>query len=188
MKCKYFDLNDIRRDRLKARILSIKHDRIQELRLRNVKQLCGRLPHNGESFFIETTKSFNAFTFIVYLIKTAGYVDDLYIATYSINKRIISSLLRWKEAGKIGTIHIHISETIKFRTPDDFKRLLELKQQGLISISTGWTHKKVSCMKTPIGYYVVEGSGNYGENAMEEQYVFTQSKQIYEFRKSKSNY
>lgn len=183
---KYFHLNDIRKERLNARILCLKFDRIQELRLRNVKQLCGRLPADGECFFIETTKSFNAFTFIVYLIKSAGCVEELYLATYSINKRIIASLLRWKEAGKIGEIHIHISETIKFRTPEDYKRLLELKEQGLITLSLGWTHKKVSCMKTPLGYFVVEGSGNYGENAMEEQYIFTQSKQVYEFRKSKS--
>ena len=37
-------------------------------------------------------------------------------------------------------------------------------------------------MDTAAGCYVVEGSGNYGENAMEEQYVFLKSKKIYEFR------
>lgn len=185
MRYKYFDLNDIRKERLNARIICLKYDRIQEIRLRNVKQLMGKLPDDGECFFIETTKSFNAFTFIVYLIKSTGYVENLFIATYSINKRIISSLLRWKEAGKIGTIELHISETIKFRAPDDYKRLLEMQNQGLISLSIAWTHKKVSCMKTPNGYFVVEGSGNYGENAMEEQYVFTQNKSLYEFRKRK---
>ena len=37
-------------------------------------------------------------------------------------------------------------------------------------------------MSTESGYYVVEGSGNYGENAMEEQYVFLNNKKVYDFR------
>ena len=179
---RYFDVDELKRSRLNARMWSVKFERLHELKLRNVKDLCGRLPDDGECFFIETTKSFNAFTFIVYLIKTTGCIENLYIATYSINKRIIASLMKWKTAGLIGSVHIHISQTIKFRSPSDYRRLTELAENDEIKLSLEWTHKKVSCMKTPAGYFVVEGSGNYGENAMEEQYLFTQNKGLYEFR------
>jgi hypothetical protein len=183
VKNKYFELDDLQGERLKARLYSIRFERMHYMKLRNVKQLCGRLPEDNECFFIETTKSFNAFTFIVYLIKSAGFVEELFIATYSINQRIINSLMRWQESGMIGKIEIRISATIKFRTPGDYARLLKLAEEGRITLTLGWTHKKVSCMNTTAGYFVVEGSGNYGENAMEEQYLFTQNKALYEFRR-----
>uniref|UniRef100_UPI00259157D0 hypothetical protein n=1 Tax=uncultured Bacteroides sp. TaxID=162156 RepID=UPI00259157D0 len=136
--------------------------------------LCGRLPRENEAFFIETKKSFTAFTFIVYLIKNAGQVRHLYIATYSTNERIINALLRWREKGLIGSIHLHISET--------YERLMLLHQDGEIELSFAWSHKKITCLDTSAGFFVVEGSGNYGENAMEEQYVFLKNKEVYEFR------
>ena len=115
-------------------------------------------------------------------MKHAGYVNHLYIATYSTNERIINALLRWRDKGLIGDIHLHISETIKFRMPKIFTRLVELQLDGVISLSFAWSHKKITCLDTASGYYVVEGSGNYGENAMEEQYVFLKNKEVYEFR------
>jgi hypothetical protein len=69
--------------------------------------------------------------------------------------------------------------------PAIFERLTALRDNHVIELSFAWSHKKVTCMQTQSGYYVVEGSGNYGENALEEQYIFLQNKQIYEFRSGK---
>ena len=179
---KYFSIDDIQKERNNARLYSARFERLHFFRIRNLKDLCGRLPGEEEVFFIETTKSFNAFTFIVYLIRHAGRVDNLFIATYSINDRIISSLVRWKEAGLIGSVEIEISESIKFRMPRIYERLEQLSRTGRISVRYEWTHRKVSCLKTPAGQFVVEGSGNYGENAMKEQYIFCKSEKVYEFR------
>lgn len=82
----------------------------------------------------------------------------------------------------IAGIHLHISETIKFRMPQIYERLSELCRRGIIGLSLAWSHKKITCFDTGTGFYVVEGSGNYGENAMEEQYIFLKSKEVYEFR------
>ena len=92
-----------------------------------------------------------------------GQVNHLYVATYSTNERIINALLRWKEKGFIGVIHLHISETIKFRMPKVFERLMQLYREGTIELSFSWSHKKITCLDTTAGYFVVEGSGNYGE-------------------------
>lgn len=138
-------------------------------------------------FFFETTKSFNAFTFIVYLIRHAGVIDSLFIATYSINDRIINSLLRWKQNGLINNVTIEISESIKFRMPKIAQRLDLLQSENKISVIYEWTHRKVTCVKTNTGLFEIEGSGNYGENAMKEQYIFCKSKEIYEFRNNQSS-
>lgn len=179
---KYFNIYDVQTEMLKSKIYSHRFEIMMEFKLNNLKELCGRLPNENEIFFIETKKSFTAFTFIVYLVQHTGYISNLYIATYSTNERIINALLKWKEKGKLGNIHLHISETIKFRMPKIYERLLQLKKDGTIILSFAWSHKKITCMETSSGCFVVEGSGNYGENAMEEQYIFLKSKQVYEFR------
>lgn len=175
-------MRELQREMSDARLYSRRFELTQTMKVNTLKELCGRLPGNNEVFFIETKKSFSAFTFIVYLMKYAGQVRHLYVATYSTNERIINALLRWHGKGLIGTIHLHMSETLKFRMPQVYARLLKLHEEGTITLTLAWSHKKVTCLDTGRGYYVVEGSGNYGENAMEEQYVFLKSKEVYEFR------
>lgn len=183
----YFTLEELQMERLNARLYSHKFERMHNLKLDNLKSLCGRLPEDNECFFIETTKSFNAFTFIVYLIRHAGTIENLFIATYSINDRIINSLMRWKESGLINEVTIEISESIRFRMPKIAQRLDLLQSENKIAVLYEWTHRKVTCVKTPIGLFEIEGSGNYGENAMKEQYIFCKSKEVYEFRNNKSS-
>lgn len=139
----YFNLEELRREMSDARLFSRRFETMLTFKLNSLKELCGRLPRENEAFFIETKKSFTAFTFIVYLIKNAGQVRHLYIATYSTNERIINALLRWREKGLIGSIHLHISETIKFRMPKIYERLMQLHQDGEIELSFAWSHKRL---------------------------------------------
>ena len=178
----YFNLDELRKEMRSSKMYSQRFEMMLTFKVNNLKELCGRLPGDNEIFFIETQKSFTAFTFIVYVMKQTGKIDNLYIATYSTNERIINALIRWKEKGMIGTIHLHISETIKFRMPKIFERLTQLHNDGIIKLSFAWTHKKITGMQTASGNFIVEGSGNYGENALEEQYVFLKNEKVYEFR------
>lgn len=178
----YFDLADLQKEMMDSRLCAQRFESMIAFKVNNLRELCGRLPEDDEAFFIETKKSFTAFTFIVYIIKWTGRVNRLYIATYSTNERIINALLRWRDKGLLGDIHLHVSETLQFRMPKVFARLVDLHRCGVITLTCSWSHKKIACMDTPCGKFVVEGSGNYGENSMEEQYVFLKNKHIYEFR------
>ena len=102
----YFNLEELRKEMSDSRIFTRRFETMLTFKLNSLKELCGRLPKENEAFFIETKKSFTAFTFIVYLIKHAGQVNHLYVATYSTNERIINALFRWKEKGFIGVIHL----------------------------------------------------------------------------------
>ena len=185
MKNEYFSLAELEAELSRSRRFLDSFDAAMLFKVDSLKRLTGRLPRPGEIFFIETTKSFTAFTFIVHVLKAVGHIRHLYIATYSTNERIINALLRYKAKGQLDTIHLHISETLRFRMPEIYSRLLELRDKGEMELTFAWTHKKVTCMDTPQGTFVVEGSGNYGENALEEQYVFIQSEKVYEFRSGK---
>lgn len=154
----------------------------QTFRVQSLKKLTKRLPERGEIFFIETMKSFSAFTFVVHVLKETGHINKLYIATYSTNDRIVSALVRYRGKGLIDDIHLHISETIKYRMPLVYDRLMRLQEKGVLKLTTAWSHMKITCMATDKGFFVVEGSGNYGENALQEQYVFINSKNVYDFR------
>ena len=98
----YFDLKDLQREMTDSYLYSQRFESILTFKLNSLKELCGRLPGEGEAFFIETKKSFTAFTFIVYLIRHAGRINNLYVATYSTNERVINALLHWKGKGKLG--------------------------------------------------------------------------------------
>lgn len=180
-----FNIQDLNKELKDNKCFADSFENEMTFKVKSLKQLLGRLPDDNEIFFIETQKSFTAFTFIVHVLKTAKHIHHLYIATYSTNDRILNALMRYKNQGQIDSVHIHISETIKFRMPEIYNRLLQLADDNSIELSFAWSHKKVTCMDTDLGCFVVEGSGNYGENALEEQYIFLKSKKIYEFRCNK---
>ena len=81
----YFDLDDLQREMTDSYLCSQRFESILAFKVNNLKDLCGRLPEENEAFFIETKKSFTAFTFIVYIIKWTGRVNHLYIGTAPTN-------------------------------------------------------------------------------------------------------
>jgi hypothetical protein len=166
-----------------SKALRLQFDAVHLEKLKTLKMLCGRLPDENEVFFLETTNSFNAFTFIVYLIKHAGRIDDLFIGTYSINQRILDSLSTRISENEIGNICLYIAESIRYRMPKVKDRLdIMTKEFPYFQVEYAWTHKKVIAARVGDACFVVEGSGNFSENSAEEQYIFLRSKRIYEFR------
>lgn len=183
---KYFRLDDIENKKRYAKHFSARFERIETIRLNNLKDLIGRLPEENEFFFIETRKSVSAFTFIPYVINNAGRINNLFIATYSINSRIINALCRFQDKGLLANVDIEIGESIKYRSVSTHRLLEQMVAERNWLITYAWTHRKISCMETDIGKFVSEGSGNFGENAQIEQYLFYKSEKLYEFRNHKA--
>ena len=156
---------------------------IHTKKVENIKNLIGDFPSENEIFFLWTLKSFNSFTFIPYIIKYAGAITNLTFTTYGINARIVNSLTRWFDKGEIKNIHIVIAESIKYRMPKVVDLMESIfKQRKNIKVDYVWNHSKISLVKTSNHHFVIEGSGNFSENAAFEQYVFLNNKNIYDFR------
>jgi len=153
------------------------------IKIENIKNLVGNPPEVGQAYFLWTLKSFNAFTFIPYLIKENGMINELVFSTYSISDRILDALLRYMDKGLIDQVSILISESIKFRVPRIMERLSQINLPSF-HVIYGWNHSKVTLIQTKNGQYVIEGSGNFSENAQYEQYLFLNSPQVYQFRKT----
>ncbi|MFZ4705387.1 MAG: hypothetical protein ACOYMF_05205 [Bacteroidales bacterium] len=153
-------------------------------KVETIKQLIGDLPQAGDIYCLWTLNSFNAFTFIPFMIKEHGVIHDLIISTYSISTRILHSMINYIDKGMIENVHITISDSVKFRLPKVNEQLVSLNNRDNFNVNYTWNHSKVTLIRTPVGYYVVEGSGNYAENAQFEQYIFLSSEPIYNFRKN----
>ncbi len=142
-----------------------------------------RLPSPEEIFFLDTENAFNAFTFIVMVAKTQS-IKELLASTYSINIRVIESLMELHDNGFIDSITLMVSDSLIKRNPTTIDLLSALvKSRPNIKVVYTWNHSKVSLMRTENNHYVVEGSGNWSENALIEQYVFVNSQDVFEGRK-----
>ncbi len=150
-------------------------------KVNSLKQLLGRVPGQGEIFFLWTLNSFNAFTFITYVIKHFGKIKQLTFSTYSINERILTSLVKWYDKGCIERIYICISDSIRSRVPKVNDQLQAFASTRNIDIGYAWNHSKVTLIQTAEHHFVVAGSGNFSENALNEQYIFLNDEQIFNF-------
>jgi len=160
----------------------------------NVNKLEGqlkRLPTAEEFFFLQTNNSFNAFTFVSFVCKNLK-VKKLYASTYSISRKTISALMELHLFGMVDEITLLISDSMIKRNPMTIDMLLGVVAgHKNIHVLFGWNHSKVCLLETSPGpseggesnYYVIEGSGNWSDNAAVEQYTFANSKGLFEFRK-----
>ena len=150
-------------------------------KVHSLKDLLGRVPLKGEVYFLWTLNSFNAFTFITYIIKYFGCIKQLTFSTYAINERILTSLVRWYDKGSIDSIYICISDSIRSRVPKVNDQLQAFASTRNIEIGYAWNHSKVTLIKTDSHHFVICGSGNFSENALNEQYIFLNDERIYNF-------
>lgn len=152
-------------------------------RIESLKKLIN-IPGANECTFLWTMNSFNAFTFVPFCISHYGHIDELYLSTYTISRRIADALIKQVDLGTIGNVNVLVAESLKFRMPAVIDHLNALMTtRPMMHIDYGWNHSKVTCIRCGDNYLVLEGSGNWGENAQFEQYVLINSKEIYEFRK-----
>lgn len=141
-----------------------------------------RVPTPEEFFFLQSDTSFNAFTFIPFIAKRFP-IKELHATTYSISKRVIDALIELHDSGIIEQITLLISDSMIKRNPTTIDNLMAMaKNRPNLKVLYAWVHAKVCLMKTHDAFYVIEGSGNWSENAHYEQYVFANSKEVYDFR------
>lgn len=153
--------------------------------INNLTELIKKLPEQDECFFLETAKSFNAFSFVNLLIQERGCIDELFIATYSINTQFINSLQCYILEGKITKFNLLITDSIKHRMPKIYESLMAIASKNSnFNVTLKWSHKKVICARVKDDYYVIEGSGNLSDNSAIEQYLFTNCKALYGFRRN----
>lgn len=158
-------------------------EKYDSISIENLKDLAGKLPLPGEIFFLWSLKSFNAFSFIKYVITERGRIDELILSSYNITKMIFETLMRLVDNRLISHLHLTLSDVAKTRFPQIYDLVNgESAKRDQVDVLYMWNHSKVSLMRSGDDHFIVEGSGNFSENSRHEQYIFMNSKEIYEFR------
>lgn len=141
-----------------------------------------RVPTPEEFFFLQSDTAFNAFTFIPFIAKTHP-IKELHASTYSISRKVIEALVELHDKGMIEQVTLLISDSMIKRNPITIDNLMSVcHSRPNFKALFAWSHAKVCLIKTHDFHFVIEGSGNWAENAHYEQYVFANSKGLYDFR------
>jgi hypothetical protein len=151
-------------------------------KLKSLEENLKRLPSPEEIFFLQSDNAFNAFTFIPYVAKNHP-IKELHASTYSISRKVIDAMIEMHDRGMIEQITLMISDSMIKRNPLTIENLMAMAStRPNLKVVYAWSHAKVCLMKTHDFFYVIEGSGNWSENAQYEQYILTNSKGVYDFR------
>ena len=141
-----------------------------------------RIPTSEEFFFLQSDTAFNAFTFIPLVAKVFP-IKELHASTYSLSRKVIDALIEMHDKGQVERITLLVSDSMIKRNPLVIDNIMAMaKSRPNVTVLYAWVHAKVCLLKTHEHYYVIEGSGNWSENAHYEQYVFANSKGLYDFR------
>jgi len=141
-----------------------------------------RVPTREEFFFLQSDTAFNAFTFIP-LVANVYPIKELHASTYSISRKVISALIEMHDKGQIERITLLVSDSMIKRNPLTIENLMAMAStRPNVTVLYAWVHAKVCLLQTHEDYFVIEGSGNWSENAHYEQYTFANSKGLYDFR------
>lgn len=141
-----------------------------------------RVPTREEFFFLQSDTAFNAFTFIP-LVANHYPIKELHASTYSISRKVISALIEMHDKGQIERITLLVSDSMIKRNPLTIENLMAMaSSRPNVTVLYAWVHAKVCLLQTHEDYFVIEGSGNWSENAHYEQYTFANSKGLYDFR------
>jgi hypothetical protein len=153
-------------------------------KIKAVKDLMQCLPNPGEAYLLFSIGQFNKFSLILWVLQQIEVIEQLHISTYSMTTAMLESLSNLMQTGKVGSVSIFISDSIKFRLPKVSQCLDSMAQvrPDKFKVTYCWNHSKVCLIRTGQLSLVIEGSGNFSENAAMEQYIVINSLQAYEFR------
>lgn len=141
-----------------------------------------RIPVQEEFLFLQSDTAFNAFTFIPLVAKVFP-IKELHASTYSLSRKVVEALLEMHDQGMIEQVTLLVSDSMIKRNPLVIDNLMAMaKSRPNVNVLYAWVHAKVCLLKTSDFHYVIEGSGNWSENAHYEQYLFAESKGLYNFR------
>ena len=169
----------------KALKRTLKNNYIHTLKANALSDLCMR-PLPNEQYRIITEKQFNSYALILHLIESE-IIEEMYLAIYRINKETVESLINFIETNYIKQSTFIISNFFnQTKKPEKWAIMLKEYADSKRNVNHAYVHNhsKILAVKTNLNnYYVFEGSGNMSDNARIEQYIYENSKMMFEFHK-----
>ena len=160
----------------------VAYENLQTSKIKIIQENIPVPPKPGEVIFCYTTNQFNTMAFIVWIIRTIGKIRSLTITTYSIGATSINTIMKWYDAGHIEEIYFYIASYTKRISPKNIDLLTsQASARDRVTVSFGFNHSKILLAETDHGHFVITRSGNFSENAYNEQYTICNDERIYKF-------
>jgi len=137
------------------------------------------LPGKGEQFRFRTQQQMNLITIILRVIEKHNIIDELTIATYTLNREAMSILTQLRESGKIKVINLLVASSYRFRDPKWKGEIEDLCRLHKLHLTFADSHFKITLVKAGSDYYQLEGSMNYSTNNMAEQILLENNQETY---------
>jgi len=138
------------------------------------------IPEKGEQIRIRTQCQLNLISVILAIVSRHSQIEELTIATYTLNRESMSILMQLKNAGKIKKISLLIASSYGYRDPKWKAEIEAICIKSGISLTFAWLHFKITIAKCGNNYYQFEGSMNYSTNNMAEQIIFENNEWLYD--------
>lgn len=143
-----------------------------------------RLPKKNEQIRIRTQQQINLVSIILKIVDIHKKIDELTIATYTLNRVTMNALIPLIKSKAILKLNLLVSSSYGFRDKKYFQELketwLELSGKYKIHLVFAWCHFKITLAKCGRVFYQFEGSMNYSTNNMAEQLLFENNKKSYQ--------
>ena len=141
-----------------------------------------KLPGKGEQLRIRTQQQINLITIILKIADKYKIIEEITIATYTLNRESLSILIQLVNKNKIKRLNLLIASSYIFRHKKYYEEIKEIcKKTKNVHLTFAWCHMKITVIKAKGNYYQFEGSMNYSTNNMAEQLVFENNKETYDF-------
>lgn len=144
------------------------------------------LPKPDEQLRIRTQTQLNLIFVILKIIEIHGKIDELTIASYTLNRESFTVLKDLILGNRVGKVNFLIASSYSYRDEKYFQYLQDEcrilhKFNNDIHLVFAWSHFKITLARCGQSYYQFEGSMNYSTNNMAEQLLLENCKQSYDY-------
>lgn len=143
------------------------------------------LPEKETQLRIRTQQQINLISIIFKIIGKHKKIDELTIATYTLNQESFSLLIKLLKKKAIVRLNLFLASSYVFRDKNYYEKLKQeanyLKNQYDFHLVFAWLHFKITLAKCGDDYYQFEGSMNYSMNNMAEQVLLENNKKTYDY-------
>lgn len=164
---------------------AVKQQFIRKQRKQKFSDILKRLPDNNEYFHIVSNGEWDFFSIVDVLADLLGGIDVMYGSTWTMSQMNVRDLEIMYKSGKIKEINMFTGTYFKRRESSVYNYLVNFILNSKQKYKCFENHSKILLLhntKKQI-YIVVEGSANFTMNPRTEQFVMTNSKELYEFHK-----
>lgn len=166
---------DVRIDRLKPATFKIILDILNDF----------TLPRPGEQYRIRTQQQLNLIAIILRIVAIETVIDELTIATYTLNREAFGVLIDLLKSQKIQKLSLFLASSYSFRDKQYYEYLKyiapKLHDSYDFHLAFAWIHLKVMLVWCGDNWYQSEGSMNFSTNNQVEQILFENRKDSYDY-------